>query len=234
MTHHVYFRNFFLALAASQSDDEFLAFAEAVLANLEKDPEATADAVFLKPLVADLRKAHAQRGPVGTPVVSAATLRGAVKEFLAWVQFTNTTKVFPVFPKRYQIERLDILPGGMTHLYEADHTNILERARYYLDKVGTTYASQTTVTAADAQAQYDKLVVALTGRSTDEAKRRQGAAAVDEEEENVCRGLYRAYAGLLYRYPEQPEQAYAMFPFPNTTGDPATDDNLPSLPTTPH
>lgn len=233
MTHRTYFRNFFLPLAAALGDDEFRAFAEAVLANLEKDPAATADATALRPLVADLRAAHQQRGPVGTPEVSAAGLRGAVKSFLAWVKLTNTTKVFPAFPDRQQAERLDIFPGGMTHLYEADKTNILERARHYLDKIGVTYTAQTKVTAAEAQTQYQRLETALTGRTTDEAARRQGVAAVDEQEERVCLGLYRAYAGLLYRHAGQPELAYAVFPFPATTGDPATDDNLPSLPTNP-
>jgi hypothetical protein len=52
---------------------------------------------------------------------------------------------------------------------------------------------------------------------------------VNAEEEVVCDGLYRAYAGLLHQHYEQPELAYSYFPFPNSTGT-VSDGNLASLP----
>ena len=236
MTHKTYFQNFFVALCAALSDDEFRAFAEAVLANLQRGSDAASpdaaspDADYLAPLLAKLRAAHEQRGPQGQSA-TAATLRTAVKNFLAWAQLTNTTKVFPAFPNREQTERIDIFPGGMDALYRADHTNILTRAKYYLDQIGTTYGAQTKVTPTEAAAEYKKLEDALAGRTTDHTTRQQGSAAVDAEELNVCLGLYRTYAGLLHEHFEHPEQAYAYFPFPNTQGTPA-DGNLPSLPPT--
>lgn len=229
MTNKTYFANFFGPLCASLSDDEFLAFAAAVLANLQADAQTDPDdRKTLDAQVAALRAAHTQRG-VGGKSASTATLRTAVREFLAWAKLTNVQKVFPAFPDRQQAERIDIFPGGMDALYQADKSNILGRARYYLDKISGTYGKQTGLTAADATAQYDKLAAALTGRTTAEADKRGGSAAVDEEEATVCGGLYRAYAGLLHRYYAQPERAYAYFPFPDSTGTPA-DGNLPSLP----
>ena len=135
MTHKTYFQNFFVTLCAALSDDDFLAFADTTLANLQRDPGAHADDVaLLQPLVAQLRAAHQQRGPQGR-LATAATLRETVKNFLAWAQLTNTTKVFPAFPNRNQPERLAIFPGGMDALYQADHGNLLARARHYLERI---------------------------------------------------------------------------------------------------
>jgi hypothetical protein len=117
----------------------------------------------------------------------------------------------------------------MDTLYQADQTNILTRAKYYLDRISGTYGSQTKVTAAEAATQYQTLEAALTGRTTEHADQKEGSAAVDAEEQAVCRGLYRAYAGLLHLHFDHPELAYAYFPFPKTTGT-AADANLPSLP----
>ena len=181
MTHGSYFQNYFVALCAALNDDEFRAFADAVLANLQRDPARAADAAYLAPLVEQLGASHAQRGPQGRSA-SVATLRTAVKTFLAWAQLTNTTKVFPAFPNRDQAERIDIFPGGMDALYRADHTNILPRAKHYLDRIGTTYGAQTKVTPADATAQYAALESALTGRTTARAVRQEGSAAVDADE----------------------------------------------------
>ena len=234
MTHKTYFQNFFVALCAALSDDEFLAFADTALANLRRAAAAAHanDAASLAPLVEKLRQAHQQRGPQGLSA-TAATLRTAVKNFLAWAKLTNTTKVFPAFPNETQAERIAIFPGGMSALYQANQANVLGRAKYYLDQIGTTYGAQTKVTPAEAAAEYQKLVDALTGRVTDHATRQEGSAAVDAEELKVCVGLYRAYAGLLHEHVENPEMAYAFFPFPQTTGTPA-DGNLPSLPAAPH
>ena len=233
MTHKTYFQNFFVALCAALSDDEFLAFAETTLANLERDALAHAeDVAVLKPLVTKLRTAHQQRGPLGKSA-TAASLRMAVKNFLAWAKLTNTTKVFPAFPDREQKERIDIFPGGMDALYQAKQANILERAKYYTDKVGTAYGKETKVPAAEADAQYQALQEALAGRRTSVTGQKEGAAAVDAEEEAVCHGLYFVYGGLLRQHYLHPDRAYAYFPFPQTTGA-ADDDNLPSLPVAPH
>ena len=233
MTHHSYFFNFFVPLCASLSDDEFLAFADTALANLKRDPAAHADDIaYLAPLVEKLRAAHVQRGPQGHSA-TAATLRTAAKNFLAWAKRTNTTHVFPAFPDEAQAERLDIFPGGMSALYQANQSNILKRAEYYLTKIGTTYGAQTKVDAKEAAAQLQLLDDALKGRTTDHATRQEGSAAVDAEELRVCTGLYRAYAGLLHQHFDHPEQAYATFPFPRTTGT-AADGNLPALPPAPH
>jgi len=230
MTHATYFQNFFVPLCAALNDDEFLAFADATLANLRRDAPAHADEVaYLAPLVERLRTAHEQRGPQGKSA-SAATLRTAVKTFLAWAKLTNTTRVFPAFPDRAQPERLAIFPGGMDALYRADYTNLLARAKYYLDAISDTYGAQTRVSAAEADAQYQALARALTSRTTHVADTREAAAAVDAEEQTVCTGLYRAYAGLLHQHFAQPERAYAYFPFPQMQGEPA-DANLPALPT---
>ena len=141
--------------------------------------------------------------------------------------------MFPAFPDETQQERIAIFPGGMGALYQANQSNILKRAKYYTDQVGTTYGTQTKVTAAEAAAEYKKLAEALTGRTTDHATRQEGSVAVDAEELKVCVGLYRAYSGLLHAHFEHPEVAYTFFPFPQTTGT-AADGNLPSLPKPPH
>jgi hypothetical protein len=117
----------------------------------------------------------------------------------------------------------------MDALYRDDQSNLLSRARYYLDKIADSYGKQTGVTTAEATAQYHKLEAALAIRTTAAAGKRSSSAAVDAEEEAVCGGLYRAYAGLLHRHYEQPELAYAYFPFPSSTGT-AADGNLSSLP----
>jgi hypothetical protein len=233
MTHKTYFQNFFIALCAALGDDEFLAFADTVLANLGRDAAAHADDLaYLTPLVEHLRAAHGQRGEQGKSATAAA-LRVAVKNFLSWAKLTNTTKVFPAFPDRNQAERLDIFPGGMDALYQADYTNVLKRAKYYLDRISTTYGSQTKVTPAEAALEYKKLDKALTGRTTDHATRQEGSAAVDAEELKVCLGLYRAYTGLLHEHFESPGVAYTFFPFPNSQGA-AADGNLPAVPTPAH
>jgi hypothetical protein len=229
MTNKTYFANFFVPLCASLSDDAFLAFAEAALANLKKDSKADpADVELLEETVTRLRAAHTQQGP-GGKAASTATLKTVVREFLQWAQLTNVQKVFPAFPDRKQAERIDIFPGGMDALYRADQTNILGRAKYYLDKISGTYGAKTGITPEVAAAQYQLLQDALTSRTTHSAEVRSGSAAVDAEELVVCGALYRAYAGLLHRFYEHPDRAYAYFPFPNTTGTPA-DGNLPSLP----
>lgn len=229
MTHKTYFRNFFVALAAALSDDDFLAFAEKVLANLDADPAAKADADYLRPLVAALRQAHQARGPLQGASPTGATLRQTVREFLAWARLTNVQKVFPAFPDRNQAERLDIFPGGMEYLYQADYNNIGERAARYVERISRTYGAKTGVSAAEADARLATLTQALGGHNQAGTARRGGAVAVDAQEEDVCQGLYRAYAGLLYRHFERPELAYAAFSFPQSTGTP-DDDNLPSLP----
>ena len=231
MTHKTYFYNFFVALAAATSDDEFLAFAEAALANLQREAATYAPEIaYLEPQVEQLRTTHQARGVNGKSA-TATDLRGAVRAFLAWAKLTNTTKVFPAFPDRKQKERVDIFPGGMDALYRADHTNLLKRAQYYLDKISGPYAAQTGITPAQATAQYALLEAALTNRTTDAATRRGHSAAIDEQEEVVCVGLYRAYTRLLNVHFEHPAQAYTYFPFPHTTGQPE-DANLSSLPKT--
>ena len=165
---------------------------------------------------------------MGGKSASAATLRTAVRDFLAWVKLTNVQKVFSAFPDRSQAERINIFPGSMDALYRADQTNILARAKYYLDKLSSPYRAKTGITAAEAAAQYHPLEAALAGRTTATADKRGGAVAVDAEEAATCEALYRAYAGLLHRHYAQPERAYAYFPFPSSTGI-AADANFSSL-----
>lgn len=229
MTNKTYFSNFFVPLCASLNDDEFLVFAEGVVTNLQQGgADSPDDLAVLKPQVEKLRAAHAQRG-MGGKSASVVTLKQTVREFLQWAKLTNVQRVFPAFPDREQAERIDIFPGGMDALYRADQTNILSRAKYYLDKISGTYGQQTGVTAAEAAAKYAALEEALTNRINATADKRSGSAAVGAEELTVCGGLYRAYAGLLHQHYERPEMAYAYFPFPNTTGS-AADGNLVSLP----
>lgn len=229
MTHKTYFYNFFVALAAALSDDEFLAFSDAVLANLKREAAKYATEIaYLEPKVEALRAAHQTRGLEGKSA-TVTDLRGVVRAFLQWVKRTNTVHVFPAFPDRKQKERIDIFPGGMDALYRADQTNILKRAKYYLDKISGTYGAQTNVTPAEAQAQYAAIEAALTRRTTAVADKRSLSLAVDEQEAIVCVGLYRAYTRLLNEYFEQPLEAYTYFPFPQSTGQPE-DANLPSLP----
>lgn len=229
MTHKTYFYNFFVALAASLSDDDFLAFTEAVLVNLRREPvRYAAEIAYLEPQAAKLRAAHLARGTEGKSA-TVTTLRNAVREFLQWAQLTNTTHVFPAFPDRKQKERVDIFPGGMDALYRADQSNILKRAKYYLDKISLTYGDKTKVSAEEAAAQYKKIEDALTGRTGAVAEKRGISAAIDEQKLVVCVGLYRAYTRLLNEHFEQPEMAYTYFPFPQSTGQ-ADDANLVSLP----
>lgn len=230
MTNKTYFINFFDALAASQSDDEFLAFAEASLANLKREAAVyAAEIVLLEPLVQELRARHTQQGERGKSA-TAASLKKVVREFLQYVKLTNTTKVFPAFPDRTQTERIDIFPGGMDNLYQADNTNILSRATYYLDKITGLYGAQTGVPASDATTWKKKIKDAIEGRTTDASGQRQVSAAIDEQEMKVCDGLYFAYTGVQRQHYLQPEAGHAYFPFPNSTGDATKDDNLASLP----
>jgi hypothetical protein len=229
MTHKMYFQNFMMALAASLSDDEFLAFATTTLANLDADGNYPEAADFLRPQVAELRKQHQARGVVGGKVAASATFQQAVRNFLKWAQLTNTTKVFPAFPDRNQKERIDIFPGGMDYLYRADNDNVVERVTYYLTHISDTYGKQTKVTPAEAAAQLKLLTDAQTGNTTTKSNTQKAAAAIDTQELVVAGGLYRAYATALAAHWAEPLLAYALFPFPNTTGGP-DDDNLPELP----
>ena len=230
MTNKTYFINFFDALAASQSDDEFLAFAEASLANLKREAAAyTAEIALLEPLVQELRARHTQQGERGKSA-TATTLKKVVRGFLQYAKLTNTTKVFPAFPDRTQTERIDILPGGMDALYHADTTNILSRATYYLDKITATHGAKTGVPVADATAWKQKIKDAVEGRTVETGDQRKASAAIDEQEIQVCDGLYFAYTGVQRKHFQQPEAGYAYFPFPESTGKPEEDDNLSSFP----
>ncbi len=232
MTHKMFFQNFFLALAASVSDDDFLAFAVTALANLDADGGYPAEADFLRTQVAELQKQHQARGVVGGKVAKSATFQQAVRSFLAWAKLTNTQRVFPAFPDRNQTERIDILPGGMDYLYRADNDNVVERVTYYLDKISKTYGTQTKVTPAEAAAQLKLLAEAATGNTTGKAGTKKASAAIDTQELVVAEDLYRTYTATLAKNWEDPMQAYALFPFPNTTGGPE-DGNLPELPIAP-
>lgn len=230
MTNTSFFNNFFFALAASLSDDEFLAFAEATLANLQRESTTyAAEIALLEPLVRELRSRHAERGERGKSA-TAANLRTVVRAFLQYVKLTNTKKVFPAFPDRNQKERIDILPGGMDPLYQADNTNILTRASYYLDKVSGTYGAQTGVPVAEAAEWKQKIKDALEGRTTESSDKRKASAAIDEQEQRVCEGLYFAYTGIQRQHYLNPVKGHAYFPFPQSTGKPEVDDNLASLP----
>ncbi len=229
MTNRTYFENFFIALAASQSDDDFLAFADAVAANLQKEGATyAAELAVLLPLVAELRARHNQQGERGKST-AAAGLRRVVREFLAYARLTNTRKVFPAFPDRRQPERVAIFPNGMDGLYQADTTNILSRATYYLDQITVTYGAATGVPVAEAAAWKTKIKDAVAGRTTETGDQRKVSAAIDEQEERVCDGLYLAYTGTQRQHYRQPEAGYAYFPFPQSTGTP-DDGNLASLP----
>ncbi len=230
MTNKTYFVNFFDALAASLSDDEFLAFAEATLANLQREAVAfAAEIALLEPLVQELRARHDQQGTRGRSA-TAASLKKVVREFLQYARLTNTTKVFPAFPDRAQTERIDIFPGGMDTLYQADTTNILGRATYYLDRITATYGAQTKVPASEATTWKQRIKDAVEGRTVETGDQRKASAAIDEQEVHVCDGLYFAYAGVQQKHYLQPEAGYAYFPFPQSTGKPEEDDNLASLP----
>lgn len=230
MTNTSFFYNFFFALAASLSDDEFLAFAEAALANLKKESASyAAEIALLEPLVLELRKRHGQRGERGKSA-QAANLKSVVKAFLAYAKLTNTTKVFPAFPDRNQTERIDILPGGMDALYRADQTNILARANYYLDKISVTYGAKTGVAKQEAEGWKTRIKDAVDGRTTETGDQRKASAAIDEQELRVCEGLYFAFTGIQRQHYLNPVQGYAFFPFPQSTGKPEEDDNLASLP----
>ena len=230
MTNTTYFINFFDALAASLSDDEFLAFAEASLANLKKEAATYAKEIaLLEPLVQELRARHTQQGERGKSA-TATTLKKVVREFLQYAKLTNTTNVFPAFPDRAQTERVAIFPGGMDALYQADTTNILGRATYYLDKITDTYGAQTKVPVSEATAWKQRIKDAVEGRTTETGDQRKASAAIDEQEIKVCDGLYFAYAGVQQQHYLQPEAGHAYFPFPQSTGQPEKDDNLASLP----
>ena len=122
------------------------------------------------------------------------------------------------------------IPGGMDALYQADNTNILSRATYYLDKIATTYGTQTKVPALDATNWKKKIKDAVEGRTVETGDQRKASAAIDEQEIHVCDGLYFAYTGVQRKHYLQPEAGHAYFPFPESTGKPEVDDNLPSLP----
>lgn len=218
MQYRSYFRNFFVPLAASLSDDAFLSFVRQTYENLKADPARAAEAALLEPLYQAQRAARQAAGTGGRSG-KVATLGQTIREFYAWVRLTNATTVFAKFPLPTQEERLRILPKGVSGIYQADHSELLAEATTYVAGLKLYKDSLGAEAGQQGEAWLTKLEQALAHRGTEVKDRQAASTALDAAEAKTCIGLFRIFGRLLDAYADQPALAYAFFPFPDSAGE---------------
>jgi hypothetical protein len=209
-----YYQNFFLALAASLSDDAFMTFVEQTYRNLAADPARAAEAALLQPRYDAQRKARQAAGSGGHSG-KAATLGTTIRESLAWVRLTNTT-VFAKFPNPDAEERRTVLPHGATGLYDADHGELLTEATTYVDGLKLYKNTLGQEAGEQGDAWLLKLSNALSGRGTEVKTGKIASSALDPAERATCGVLFRLHGRLLDAFAETPAQAAAFFPHPDS------------------
>ena len=220
MQYQSYYFNFFTALAASLSDDDFLTFVRQTYANLLAEPAQAARAARLKPLL-DAQNAARQAAGTGGKSGKAATLGQTIRAFYGWVRLTNATTVFAKFPLPTMEERIQILPKGNTGLYQADHSELLAEATVYVDGLQKYKATLGDAAGTEGDAWLLKLKNALSGRGNEEKDLKAASTSLDDAEKAACVVLFGIHGGLLETYFESPMLAAAFFPFPDSAGEEA-------------
>ena len=222
MQYQSYYFNFFTALGASLSDDDFLAFVRQTYANLLADPAQAARAARLKPFL-DAQTAARQAAGTGGKSGKTATLGQTIRAFFAWVRLTNATTVFAKFPFPTMEERLTILPKGVSGLYDADHSELLAEATTYVEGLKKYGATLGATAGQEGDAWLTKLKTALEGRGTQVKDTKSASTALDDAELKTCAVLFGIHGGLLEDHAESPKLAAAFFPYPDSVGTDAPD-----------
>ncbi len=224
MQYQSYYFNFFTALAASLSDDDFLTFVRQTYANLAADPAQAARAARLKPFV-EAQIAARQAAGTGGKSGKAATLGQTIRAFYQWVRLTNATTVFAKFPLPTMQARIDILPKGNTGLYQADHSELLAEATTYVDGLKQYKATLGDEAWQAGDEWLGKLQDTLSGRGKEVKNDKAAITALDDAEQASCVVLFGIHGGLIEDHAESPKMAAAFFPFPDSDG---TDEPAPA------
>ncbi len=217
MQYQSYYRNHFVALDASLSDDDYLSFVRQTHANLLADPARAAEAALLKPAL-DAQTAARQAAGTGGKSGTSATLKQTIRDFYGWVRLLNITTVFPKFPNPKQEERLTLLPKGASGLYDADHSELLAEATTYVDGLRKYNATLGDPAVQQGDVWLGKLTDALGGRGTEVKDLQSASADLEKAEDESSRVLFRIHGRLLDAYAEDPMRAYAFFPYPDSEG----------------
>ncbi len=217
MQYQSYYFNFFTALAASLSDDDFLTFVRQTYANLLADPAQAARAARLKPFV-EAQTAARQAAGTGGKSGKALTLGQTIREFFGWVRLTNNTTVFAKFPYATDEARIVIMPKGASGLYDADHTELLAEATTYVDGLKLYKSKLGDDAWTEGDVWLDKLDKALSGRGKEVKNEKSASTALDDAEKASCVVLFGIHGGLLEDHAASPMQAAAFFPYPDSEG----------------
>lgn len=217
MQYQSYYFNFFFALAASLSDDDFLTFVRQTYTNLAADPAQAARAARLKPLL-DKQAAARQAAGTGGKSAKVLTLGQTIRAFLQWVRLTNNTTVFAKFPFPTDEARVVIMPKGVSGLYEAINSELLAEATTYVNGLKKYKATL----GDDAWTEGDKWLLklddALSGRSKEVKDDKTASTALDDAETATCVVLFGIHGGLIEDHAASPKQAAAFFPYPDSEG----------------
>lgn len=217
MQYQSYYRNHFVALDASLSDDDYLTFVRQTHANLLADSARAAEAALLKPAL-DAQTAARQAAGTGGKSGTAATLKQTIRDFYGWARLLNITTVFPKFPNPKQEERLKILPKGASGLYDADHSELLAEATTYVNGLKKYSATLGAAAGTEGDTWLAKLNTALGGRGTEVKDLQSASTDLEKAEDASSRVLFRIHGRLLDAYAEDPMKAYAFFPYPDSEG----------------
>ena len=225
MQYQSYYFNFFTALAASVSDDDFLTFVRQTYTNLLADPAQAARAARLKPFV-EAQNAARQAAGTGGKSGKSATLGQIIRAFNQWVRLTNATTVFAKFPLPTMTERIEILPKGATGIYQADHGELLAEATTYVDGLKLYKGKLGNDAWTEGDAWLDKLDQALSGRGREVKNEKSASTALDDAERATCVVLFGIHGGLIEDHAASPMQAAAFFPYPDSEGPAAAPATL--------
>lgn len=217
MQYQSYYFNFFTALAASLSDDAFLSFVRQTYTNLAADPAQAARAARLKPFL-DAQNAARQAAGTGGKSAKVMTLGQTIRAFLMWVRITNATTVFAKFPLPTMTERTDILPKGVSGIYDADHSELLAEATTYVDGLKQYKATLGDAAWTEGDAWLLKLEDVLTTRGKEVMNDKVASTALDDAEKATCVVLFGIHGGLLEDNAASPQRAAAFFSFPDSEG----------------
>ncbi|MBC7448341.1 MAG: hypothetical protein H7330_09805 [Hymenobacteraceae bacterium] len=227
MQYQSYYRNHFLALDASLSDDDFMTFVRQTYLNLLADPARAAEAALLKPAL-DAQEAARQAAGAGGRSGKSATLKQTIREFNQWVRLTNATTVFAKYPLPTMADRIEILPKGATGLYQADHSELLAEATTYVNGLKRFKATLGDDAGEQGDVWLAKLANALGGRGVEVKDTQMASTDLEIAEDESSRVLFRIHGRLIDAYAEDPMKAYAFFPYPDSEGTEATTP-LPGL-----
>ena len=217
MQYGSYYFNFFMSLAASLSDDDFLAFVRQTYANLLADPAQAARAARLKPFL-DAQIAARQAAGTGGKSAKVMTLGMIMRDFFQWVRLTNNTTVFAKFPYQTDEARFVIMPKGVSGLYDADHSELLAEATVYVTGLKRYKATLGDAAWTEGDVWLDKLDTALTARGKEVKNEKAASTALDDAEKASCVVLFGIHGGLIEDHVASPKMAAAFFPYPDSEG----------------